>query len=232
MASAAIMPRSAPVGHQADPSGAEAGAQALGHGPEPGDVDGGAGPEEGAERPVGAVQHDAEDDLARWRPVSLRVAVPAAAAALALEPERGGVEEGDADRAEQLTPMREQCLLDQLGAGPAALGLPTEPGDRLVEPAQAEALGAGDTAVRGPGLGMAVRARDHEAMQHRGIHRTLEVEGEAALRGHAPQHRAAAGLLPEPAKDEIGADALPPQRRELALVEGGEDEGAAGVACG
>jgi hypothetical protein len=152
----------AAVGHQADPPGAGAGAQALGHGHQAaGDVDGVAGgPEAGAERPVGAVQHDAEDDLARLRPVILRVAVPAEAAALALEPERGGAEEGDADRAEPLTPMREQGFLDQPGAGPAALGLPTEPGDRLVEPAQADVLGAGDAAVPRPGLGMAIRAGD------------------------------------------------------------------------
>jgi hypothetical protein len=47
--------------------------------------------------------------------------VPAEAATATLEPERGGVEEGDADRAEQRAPVRKQRLLDQLGARPAAL---------------------------------------------------------------------------------------------------------------
>ncbi len=156
--------------------------------------------------------------------------MPAEAAALALEPERGGVEEGDADPAEQLAPMGEQGLLDQLGAGPAVLVLGAEPGDRLVELAQADVLGTGDAAALRPGLGVTVRAGDHEAVQDGGVDGTLEVEGEAVVLGHAPQHRAAAGPLPEPAEDEVGADALAPQRRELALVEGGEDQGAAAVA--
>jgi hypothetical protein len=40
----------------------------------------------------------------------------------------------------------------------------------------------------------------------------------------------AAGLFPEPGEDEIGPDARARKRRQLSLVEGREDEGAAGVA--
>jgi hypothetical protein len=69
-------------------------------------------------------------------------------------------------------------------------------------------------------------------MQHRGVDSALEVKGEAVVRGHTPEHRAAAGLFPEPAEDQVQANALPPQRRELTLVEGGEDQGAAGVPGG
>lgn len=85
--------------------------------------------------------------MARLQAVVLGVAALAEGAAAAFEPERGRIEEGDADLAEQLATMSEQRLLDGLAARPAVLLL-AEPGDGLVELAQREPLSAGDAACR------------------------------------------------------------------------------------
>ena len=169
--------------------------------------------------------------MARLQAVVLGVAALAEGAAAAFEPERGRIEEGDADLAEQLATMSEQRLLDGLAARPAVLLL-AEPGDGLAELAQREPLSAGDAAVPRPDLGMAIGPRDHEAVQHRGVDGALEVEGEAAPLCHAAQHGAAAGQFPEATEDEIRTDALAAQRCEPALVERGEDDGTAAMTGG
>ena len=46
------------------------------------------------------------------------------------------------------------------------------------------------------------------------------------------QHFAAAGLLPQPAEHQAGADAAPAQFRQLAAIEAGQHDGTAGVAGG
>lgn len=50
--------------------------------------------------------------------------------------------------------------------------------------------------------------------------------------GHAVQYRAAAGKFPAATENRIGADAPALQRRELALMERGEDDGAVAIAAG
>lgn len=70
--------------------------QALDDGQQRGDVGGIAGPEERGDRPVVAIEHDAQHHLMQlWPEVLGEAALAEGRSAPALEVQRGGVEEGD-----------------------------------------------------------------------------------------------------------------------------------------
>ncbi len=204
----------AAISHHADATDAEAASQALDHRQQGGHVRGVAGPEEGGDRPVLLVQHDAQHDLVELRAVVLgRAALTQRGATAALEIQRAGVEEGNRDRAEQRTAMRMQRLLDRVGAASRrevvglACDVLTEPGHRLVGVIKRQAVRARKLDGLAPGPGVAVGAGDHQPMQHGEIDGALGVEAELAATQMPLQHLAAAGLLPEPAEHQVGADA-------------------------
>src|SRR5512134_797273 len=163
-------------------------------------------------------------------PVVLRMApLPQAGAAFALEPQGGGVEEGDRDLAEQGLAVTVKRLLDGVGHGPVLADCLAQPRHRLVRVIQGQIIGARKTQALPPGAGMAIGAGDHQAVHHREIDGPLDVEPELAVCQQFAQHIAAAEVLPQPAKHQIGADAETLQSRKFAAVEAREHDRAAGV---
>ena len=171
----------AAVGDDADLGDAEALAQALDHRHQPRHVGGVAGPQEGGERPIVAVEHHAEHHLLEMRTIVLAVTELAQRlAASALEVQRGGVEEGDRHLAEQLLPAAIKRLLDRIRHDAAVGDLLAEPSHRQVGVIERQVFGAGNAEAVVPAAGVAVRARDHQSMQHREVDRPLDVEAEPA----------------------------------------------------
>src|SRR4051812_9661197 len=158
-------------------------------------------------------------------------------AAVAGEGQRGGVEEHQAEVAEQVAPAGEQGLLDLVldGAGRERGGVPlrllagqllAEPSHRPVEVVQVEFVSTGDGVVGQPLLAGAVGARDHDPVQDGGEDRPLDRKGEGAAGEQLLDHRPAAGLLPQPAEDQGCADpACLQPRLVLGVAEGGEQQG-------
>jgi hypothetical protein len=66
---------------------------------------------------------------------------------------------------------------------------------------------------------MAIRAGDHQAMQHREIDRALDVEAEPATGHQSFDHLAAANLMPQPPEHQVRPDADSPQLGKLAAIE-------------
>ena len=205
------------------------------------DIGGVAGPHLRADRPAVGVDHHAQDHLHQVRPVILGIAPLAQArAAGADEAQRGGVHEHHRELAEQVPPGCEQLLLDQVldrargerrGAG-LLLGRQflAEPGHGAVEVMQRQPVHAGDGVVGHPLLAGAVRAGDHEPVQHGGEDRALDGELEQALGQQRLDHRLAAGLLPQPPEQQRRADALAGEPIGIAGLELRQDHGALGVA--
>src|SRR4051794_199469 len=138
-------------------------------------------------------------------------------AALALEVDRGGVEEDQLQSTEEVTPVTEHALLDPvLDASGSERRLVlllilgqflSEPGHGPVEVVQLEAVAALDLVVLPPPVGGPVAARGEEAMQDGQEDRPLDVELEAASLQELLDDVAAAGLLPESLEDQGGSDA-------------------------
>ena len=135
-------------------------------------------------------------------------------AALALEVDRGGVEEDQLEVGEEVAPVGEQLLLDPvLGAAGGerrlvlllVLGqLLAEPGHGPVEVVELEVVAALDLVVRLPLVGGPVAAGGEEAMQDGEEDGPLDVELEAASLQELLDDVPAAGLLPEPLEDQGG----------------------------
>ena len=139
-------------------------------------------------------------------------------AASALEVQRGGVEEGDRHLAEQLLPAAIKILLDGIRHDAAVGDLLAEPSHRQVGVIEGEVFGAGNAEAVVPAAGVAVRARDHQSVQHREVDRALDVEAEPAAGEKRIDHLAAAGLPPQPPEHQVRADADPPQLSQLAAI--------------
>ena len=221
----------AAIGDDAGPLDAEPLLKAPHHRHQRGDVGGIAGHQERRDRPIVAIEHDAEHHLVEVRPVVLRMASLAqAGAASALEPQAGGVEEGDRDLAEQRLAVSVQGLFDGIRHHPALADVFAEPGHRLVGVAQGQTVGAGHLEATAPSAGMAIRARHHQAVHHRQIDGALDVEPELTVRQQSAQDIAAAQVLPQAAEQQVGADAEPLQRRQFAAVEARQHDRTAGMA--
>ena len=105
----------AAVGDNADTANGEALAQPIDHRHQGGHIGGVAWPHLRAHRASIAVDQHGEDHLTQIGPVVLAVTMLSdRLAAQALEVQAGGVHEHQVEPAEQIAPMREQLLLDQV----------------------------------------------------------------------------------------------------------------------
>jgi len=153
-----------------------------------------------------------------------------ALSAEAFEVEAGGVHEHQVEPAEQVAPMCEQLLFDQvLGAarreGCRITLLPsgqcfTEPRHGTVEVVQVEVFAAADAIVLAPAIRCQIRTAAHQAMQHSEKHRAFQREAMAALARQTRDHVLATGLLPQPLEQQGGADTAHRDRWSIATVRG------------
>ena len=138
-----------------------------------------------------------------------------------LEVETRRVHEDQVEPAEQIAPVGEQPLLDQvLGAARGErrarilLGLRqffAKPCHRPIQMMQLQRLGAGDPVVLAPAIGRQIRAAAHQPVQHGKENRPLERELVPPLRRHVVDHGATAGLGPQTLEHQGRAG--PPHRR-------------------
>src|SRR4051794_313384 len=128
--------------------------------------------------------------------------------------------------------MAIQRLLDDI-RHPAAVGNRlAEPGHGLVGMLQGQRLGAGDAQALLPVMGVAIRTRDHQPVQHGQVDGTFDVEAETAFGQQAAQDIAAASFPPQPPEHQVRADAAPSQFGQLAAVEARQYDRAPGMAGG
>ena len=137
--------------------------------------------------------------------------------AAAMEAERGGVHEHHRQLAEQVAPAGEQLLLDLVldaagreGGGAGLLGVGqflAKPGHRPIEVVQRKALRTWDLVVLHPALAGAIRARDHDPVQHGDEDRALDVELEAAAGETVVEHIGDTDALPQAPEQQRRADA-------------------------
>ena len=134
-------------------------------------------------------------------------------ATVAGEEQRGGVEEHQVERGEQVAASSEQLLLDEVLDAPRrgriGLAFPerlAEPAHRAVQMLQLERFGAVDGLVPAPLKRAAVGARDHETVQHGHEHRALDIEMMVAGGEQLAHDLLAAGLTPQPFEDQRRAD--------------------------
>ncbi len=169
-----------------------------------------------------------------WRQVRAMVLAVAVAAeglpAGAFEVETGGVHEHQVEPAEEIAPVGEQPLLDQvLGAARGERRARVllllrqffaEPRHRPVEMVELQRLGAGDSVVLAPTIGRQIRAAPHQPVQHGEEDRPLERELVPALPGQVFDHRPAAGLGPQALEHQGRPD--PPDRRRRVVLRRGQ----------
>ena len=125
----------------------------------------------------------------------------------AFEVQAGGVHEHQVETGEQIAPVREQSLLDQIldaagcERGAAVLILLrqhlTEPGHRPIKLMQIEGVDAVDPVVLAPAIRRAIGAADEQPVQHGEEHRSFQRKAVLARAGQFINHRAAAGLFPK-----------------------------------
>ena len=148
----------------------------------------------------------------------LAVAVPAERlAAGALEIEAGGVHEHEVKPRQQIAPMGEQPLLHHVlhaARGERRAGvlllfrqLLPQPGHRPIEMMQIERLDAGDGVILAPAVGRAIGAAHEQPVQHREEHRAFQRKAVPAFARQLRDHRATAGLLPQPLEHQRRPDA-------------------------
>ena len=139
----------AAIGDDADPADGKATPEPIDDRQESADIGRVAGPHLGAHRPAVGIDHDAQDHLHQLGTVVLGMATPAERRPTgADERQRRRVHEDDAELAEQIAPVLDQMLLDQVlhaarrerrGAGLLRLGqLLAEPSHGAVEVVQGE----------------------------------------------------------------------------------------------
>ena len=104
-------------------------------------------------------------------------------APVAGEEQRGGIEEHQVERGEQVAAPSEQRLLDEVldaprgrSVGFAFPELLTEPAHRAVQMLQLKRCGGVNGLVTPPLQGAAVGAGDHETVQHGHEHRAFDIE--------------------------------------------------------
>ena len=166
-----------------------------------------------------AVEHHADDQLLALRPEVLALAVAAQfLPTLAVEVERGGVEEHHVEVGVEVPAFEEQFLLDPV-LGAAGRELPfrrvlprqrgPEPGHGPVELVQFQSRRPRDRLVPHPPAGLPVRARDHDPVQHAGEHGPFHVEAEASAPKRRTQDLGAAGGVPQRAEQQRRTQGAP-----------------------
>ena len=188
----------APVGHDAHRADGEALLQTIDdrdQGLGVGDV---ARPQFATNRPAGAVEQHSQNQLLAVGAMVFAVAVAAQRlAAVALEVDRGGVEEHQVELAEQVAAAAEPGFLDQVlgaaraeGRGGALVGqLLAEPGHGSIEVMQFQHLGAVDAVGVSPAFGGSVAAGGEQTVQHGQEDGPFDGELEAAVGQQRRQER-------------------------------------------
>src|SRR5438309_3734069 len=162
-------------------------------------------------------------------------------AALALEGDRGGIEEDELEIGEEVTSACEEILLDSvLGAARCErrlvrlliLGqLFAEPGHGAVQVMELQRFAPVDLVVGLPLVGGPVAAGCEQAMQDGQEDRPLDVELEAAAVEELLDDPPAPRLPPEPLEDQGRSDAAGGDGRELTLGVSREEEDRLGQPC-
>ena len=202
------------ISDQTHPTHREATLQACSHLVERGDVGGVARPHLAAHRDTVRVNHHPQHHLLALATVVLALAVLAErVATVAGEEQRGGVEEHQVERAEEIAASGEQLLLDEVFDAPwrGGIGLAftehlAEPAHRAVQMLQLQRFGAVDGLVTAPLQGAAVGAGDHDTVQHGHEHRAFDIEVMVAGGQQFAHHLLAAGLTPQPFEDQRRTD--------------------------
>jgi hypothetical protein len=148
---------------------------------------------------------------------------------LSLEVDAGGVEKDQSEFAEQITPVGEQSLLDQvLGTSRGqwclvclfrAGQLLPEPGHGPVEMVKLQSLTFFDLIIFLPLIGGSITARVEETMKDCQEDRPLDGELKVAALEEWTDHMPTAGLLPEPLEDQSRTDAAAGVGREAPDAE-------------
>ena len=95
---------------------------------------------------------------------------------------------------------------------------------------QAEILGAGDVVILEPFVAGAIRARDHDPVQHGGEYRALDRKLELPTGQLLLEHRSDPAALPQSAEQQRRADPLAAQPVRIACRQLGQDRGTVGIA--
>ena len=148
-------------------------------------------------------------------------------ASLSLEVDAGGVEEDQLEFSEQIEPVGEQPLLDQiLGTSRSewclvrlfrAGQLLTEPGHGPVEMVELQSLTSFNLIILLPLVGGAITARVEETMKNCEEDGPLDGELIVAALEELTDHMLTAGLLPEPLEDQSRTNASAGVGREFPL---------------
>ena len=222
-----------PVGDQADPADAEARPEPPGDRHEGRHVARVAGPELARDRSALLVEDHADDHLLQVGPVVLAVASLAEGlATLALEVDRGRVEEDELERGEQIPVPGEEGFLDQVLGAPGSEGLGgsllgewlAEPGHGPVGVVELQILDPFDPVRLAPLDARAVRAGSDQAVEHLEEDRPLDGELEGAAGEELADHLGTAGLVPEPVEDHRWTDSPRGARGELPAADLGEHQ--------
>ena len=146
-------------------------------------------------------------------------------ASLSLEVDAGGVEEDQLEFSEQIEPVGEQPLLDQiLGTSRSewclvrlfrAGQLLTEPGHGPVEMVELQSLTSFNLIILLPLVGGAITARVEETMKNCEEDGPLDGELIVAALEELTDHMLTAGLLPEPLEDQSRTNAAAGVGREF-----------------
>ena len=176
-----------PVRHDADLADPEPRAEAIHDGDQGRHIGDVARPEFAADRPPLAIEDRADDHLVEVRAMILAEASLAEfGAAVALEVDRGGIEEDRLQAGEQISPVGKQVLLDPVfgtAGSKRRLSLRlivrqhgAQPGHGPVEVMKLKHSTSGDLVVRLPLVSRPIAAGIEEAMEHGEKDRSLEVE--------------------------------------------------------
>src|SRR5450631_3880481 len=150
--------------------------------------------------------------------------LPERRAALALEVNRGRIEEHHINGGEQIAPARKELLFDHILAharSSARQRLP-QPPHRPIQLMQLELLSPVDPLLLLPALRGPIAAWGKESVQHRQEHRPLERELEMALSGQRPEHLSHPALNPQPLKNQGRANTVRAGGNALSLGVGTE----------
>ena len=190
------------------------------------DISGVAGQDVERHRPALAVDRDAQHELRQVRPTVAAVAVPdQRALAVAVEVDRGGVDEHQVELGrEQVAMLEEQILLELMADR-------RQPWQRAVEMVQGQVVEAGRLDRVRPGGALQVRARGAQPLQGEREGHALGVEAEPAAFGEAAEDLGQALALPQPAEHQGRAPA-PGLPGDEALVLGRLDHPQAGAEAG
>jgi hypothetical protein len=161
------------------------------------DISGVAGQDVERHRPALTVHRHAQHQLRQVRSTIAAVAVPdQCALTLAIEIDRGGVDEHQVERGrEQVPVLEEELLLERVPDR-------RQPWQRAVEVLQGQVVEALRLDRRCPGGTLQIRARGAQPLQGEREGHPLGVEAEPAAFGMAVEDLGQTLLLPQPAKDQ------------------------------